>query len=123
MDPLENSNPSQANENKTNVMNENKQGSKRAPTAYQIQVKEKIKRLASKKPNATEPEEKKVGRRRSGPMKTKTEEPPKGKTYRSSAGRELKEKDPNSKKVLEKKYRFDTKPGNTGSNLLSRLII
>ena len=121
----DNSTPALATGNKTNDMNDNKQGSKRAPTAYQIQVKEKIKRLASKKPTATEPQEKKrVGRRRSGPMKPKTEEPlRKGKTYRSSAGRELKEKDPNSKEVLDKKYRLDTKPGNTGSKLISRLII
>ena len=69
-------------------------------------------------------EKKRVRRRRSGPMKPKTEEPlRKGKTYRSSAGRELKEKDPNSKEVLDKKYRLDTKPGNTGSKLISRLII
>ena len=81
-------------------------------------LKEKLERVSAAK-------KQKGGKKANDTRKTicfspKTEKP-KGKSYKSAQDRELKEKDPNSKKIQLKRLVLDTKPGgrNRRSNVLN----
>ena len=86
-------------------------------TAGQIKLRERTRRLAGKKPSTSTPKKKPGARRTKAKNETPSssaakEEPiQKGKNYRTRANRELKEKDPESEEVKNKKFVTDTKDG------------
>ena len=93
---------------------DSKKSSKKALTEAQKKLMERTRRLVGKKNENPTPKKKKAKKAKNEiPSSSATKDKPirKGKSYRTRSTRKLKEKDPESEEVKNKKMVFNTKVG------------